>query len=107
MSASTSSRKGVLVRAPLSLKQALIRETARRGVSLNDVAVGLLAREFDVSYRPTGRRSALPGASPVLLLRMPADLKHEIEKEARRSGSSSNEVILRALADALAVPLSP
>ncbi len=92
---------------PLSLKQALIRETARRGVSLNDVAVGLLAREFDVSYRPTGRRSPLPGSSPVLLLRMPADLKHEIEKEARRSGSSSNEVILRAFADALAVPLSP
>jgi myo-inositol-1-phosphate synthase len=93
------------VRAPLSLKRALIRETARRGVSLNDVAVGLLAEEFGVPYRPSGRRSALPGASPVLLLRMPPDLKHAIEKEAGRAGSSSNDVILRALANALAVPL--
>jgi myo-inositol-1-phosphate synthase len=89
----------------LPLKKALVRETARRGVSLNDVAVGLLAEEFDVSYTPTGRRSPLPGSSPVLLLRMPSDLKHQIETQARRTGSSSNDVIVRALADALAVPL--
>jgi myo-inositol-1-phosphate synthase len=87
------------------LKKALVRETARQGVSLNDVAVGLLAEQFDVPYRPTGRRSPLPGSSPVLLLRMPSDLKHEIEAEARREDSSSNDVIVRALADALAVRL--
>ncbi len=74
-------------------------------MSLNDVAVGLLAEAFDVAYRPTGRRSSLPGSSPVLLLRMPSDLKHEIEAEARRTDSSSNDVIVRALADALAVSL--
>jgi myo-inositol-1-phosphate synthase len=87
------------------LKKALVRETARRGVSLNDVAVGLLAEAFGVPFRATGRRSPLPGSSPVLLLRMPADLKHEIETEARRTGASSNDVIVRALADALAVTL--
>jgi myo-inositol-1-phosphate synthase len=104
LGASTSPRRGVLVRAPLALKKALVRETARRGVSLNDVAVGLLADVFDVPYLATGRRSALPGSSPVLLLRMPSDLKHEIDAEARREGSSANDVIVRALADALAVP---
>ncbi len=87
------------------MKKALVRETARRGVSLNDVAVGLLAEEFDVAYHPTGRRSPLPGSSLVLLLRMPSDLKHEIEAQARRTGSSSNDVIVRALAEALAVSL--
>ena len=87
------------------MKKALVRETARRGVSLNDVAVGLLAEAFGVPFRATGRRSPLPGSSPVLLLRMPADLKHEIETEARRTGASSNDVIVRALADALAVTL--
>jgi myo-inositol-1-phosphate synthase len=107
LSASTSPRRGVLVRTPLALKKALVRETARRGVSLNDVAVGLLAESFGVSYRATGRRSPLPGSSPVLLLRMPSDLKHEIEAEAQREGSSTNDVIVRALADALAVPLPP
>ena len=87
------------------MKKALVREPPRRGVSLNDVAVGLLAEEFDVAYHPTGRRSPLPGSSLVLLLRMPSDLKHEIEAQARRTGSSSNDVIVRALAEALAVSL--
>jgi myo-inositol-1-phosphate synthase len=94
----------VLVRAPFSLKEALVRETARRGASLNDVAVGMLADTFDVEYVPTNRRSPLPGASPVVLLRMPEELKDAIQAEAFRSGSNTNDVILSALADGLGVP---
>ncbi len=90
---------------PSSLKRALVRETARRGTSLNEVAVTLLAEAHGVPYHPTGRRSPLPGASPVVLLRVPVELKHQLETEARRSQSNVNDVILRALADALAVPL--
>ena len=67
---------------PSSLKGALVRETARRKASLNDVAVGLLADYFDVSFTPSGRKSPLPEASPVVLLRVPLDLKDEIEDEA-------------------------
>ena len=104
MAASTSGRKGVLVRTPASLKQALVRETARRGASLNDVAVGLLADHFGVPYRPTNRRSPLPGASPVILLRMPEELKAAIQDEAYRAGSNTNDVILAALSDELGVP---
>ena len=74
-------------RAPSSFKAALVRETARRGLSLNDVAVGLVAANLGISYQPTGRRSALPGASPVILLRMPETLKEALEAEARRSGT--------------------
>ena len=84
-----------------------MRETARRNASLNDVAVGLLADYFDVSFTPSGRKSPLPGASPVVLLRVPLDLKHEIEDEARRSGKSENDVILAALADGLGLTLTP
>jgi myo-inositol-1-phosphate synthase len=90
---------------PSSLKRALVRETARRGTSLNEVTVTILAEAHGVTYVPSGRRSPLPGASPVVLLRVPAELKHELEAEARRSQSNVNDVILRALADALAVPL--
>jgi myo-inositol-1-phosphate synthase len=89
---------------PSSLKRALVRETARRGTSLNEVTVTILAEAHGVTYVPSGRRSPLPGASPVVLLRVPAELKHELEVEARRSQSNVNDVILRALADALAVP---
>ena len=90
---------------PASLKRGLVRETARRGTSLNEVAVGILAEAHGVPYRPSGRRSSLPGASPVVLLRVPAELKHELEAEARRAQSNVNDVILRTLAAALDVPL--
>jgi len=90
---------------PASLKRALVRETARRGTSLNEVAVGILADAHGVPYEPSGRRSPVPGASPVVLLRVPAELKHELEAEARRAHSTVNSVIVRALAEALAVPL--
>jgi myo-inositol-1-phosphate synthase len=106
LTASTSQRKGVLVRAPSSLKGALVRETARRGVSLNDVAVGLLADSFGISYTPTGRKSPLPGSSPVLLLRMPDEVRTAIQAESSRTGQTLNDVVLRALADELGVPFA-
>jgi myo-inositol-1-phosphate synthase len=88
------------------LKDALVRETARRGASLNDVAVGLLADAFGVPHRPTGRKSPLPGSSPVLLLRMSSELRDAIQAEARRSGMTLNDVVLRALARELDIPFA-
>ncbi len=46
----------------------------------------------------------LAGSSPVLLLRVPDDLKHALEKGARRENVSVNDLINRTLADGLAVP---
>jgi myo-inositol-1-phosphate synthase len=90
---------------PAPLKGALVRETARRGSNLNDVAAGILAGEFGITYKPTGRRRrVLAGSSPVLLLRVPQELKDEIHAEASRRGSNANDVILAALADGLGVP---
>jgi len=88
------------------LKQALVRETARRGVSLNDVAVRLLADSFGIRYQSTGRKSPLPGSSPVVLLRMPEELHNAIQTEAASSGRPVNDVILRALAQELGVPFA-
>jgi myo-inositol-1-phosphate synthase len=90
---------------PALLKAALVRETARRASNVNDVAVGILADEFGVRYSPTGRRrKVLAGASPVILLRVPPELKSEIHAEASRRDSNANDVILSALADGLGVP---
>jgi myo-inositol-1-phosphate synthase len=86
------------------LKDALVRETARQGTSLNDVAVGLLADAFGVPHQPTGRKSPLPGSSPALLLRMPHELRDAIQAEARRSGRTLNDVVLHAFARELDVP---
>src|SRR5262249_3037062 len=106
VAASSSSRKGVLVRTPPAVKRALVRETARARTSLNDVAVGLLAESFAIPYRPTGRKSSLPGSSPVMLLRMPEELHAAIQVEAEQSGETANDVILRALARELDVPFA-
>jgi myo-inositol-1-phosphate synthase len=90
---------------PAPLKGALVRETARRGSNVNDVAAGILADEFGVPYVPTGRRrKVLAGGSPVLLLRVPPELKDEIHAEASRRDSHANDVILAALAEGLGVP---
>jgi myo-inositol-1-phosphate synthase len=90
---------------PAPLKGALVRETARRGSNVNDVAAGILADEFGVPYTPSGRRrKVLAGSSPVLLLRVPQELKDEIHAEASQRGSNANDVILAALAEGLGVP---
>jgi myo-inositol-1-phosphate synthase len=90
---------------PAPLKGALVRETARRSSNVNDVAAGILAESFGIGYEPTGRRrKVLAGSSPVLLLRVPQELKDEIHAEASRRGAHANDVILAALADGLGVP---
>jgi myo-inositol-1-phosphate synthase len=90
---------------PAPLKQALVRETARRESNVNDVAAGILADELGISYVPSGRRrKVLAGSSPVLLLRIPQELKDEIHAEASRRGSNANDVILAVLADGLGIP---
>src|SRR6188472_3342306 len=105
MAASKTSRTGILVRMPASLKGALVRETARRGSNVNDVAAGIIADELGVVYHPSGRRrKVLAGSSPVLLLRVPPELKDEIQAEASRSGANVNDIILAALSDGLGVP---
>jgi myo-inositol-1-phosphate synthase len=90
---------------PAPLKGALVRETARRGSNVNDVAAGIVAAELGVEYAPSGRRrKVLAGSSPVLLLRVPQELKDEIQAEASRTGANANDVILAALSDGLGVP---
>jgi myo-inositol-1-phosphate synthase len=92
---------------PASLKGALVRETARLRSNVNDVAAGILAEAFGVPYRPSGRRrKVLAGSSPVVLLRVPQELKDEIQAEAARSDANANDVILGALAGGLGVPSS-
>jgi len=90
---------------PAALKQALVREAARCQSNVNDVAAGILAGEFGVDHKPSGRRrKVLAGSSPVLLLRVPPELKDEIRAEAARTGTNANEVVLGVLAGGLGVP---
>jgi myo-inositol-1-phosphate synthase len=97
-------RRDVLVRMPASLKERLTAETAARGSSLNDVAVGVLAAAFGVVFEPSGRKGASPrsGRGDVLL-RMPPALKDRLARRARERRRTINDLIVETLAERLGV----
>jgi myo-inositol-1-phosphate synthase len=101
--ADSTRKKSVIVRVPPALKRRLAREVARGGKSMNDLAVGILGSRFGVEVEESGRRSAPPGASGVVVLRMPDRLKERIGAEARSLDSTTNDLIVRILSDTLGV----
>ena len=80
-------RTSVLVQMPPELKRLLADEVPARGLSLNDVAVSILASRLAVPYVPTGRKGPGPRSSGDVLLRMPPELK---EKLARRASDGAS-----------------
>jgi myo-inositol-1-phosphate synthase len=96
--------KSILVRMPSTLKRRLAREVARRESTLNDVAVELLAAEFAVDFHPSGRRGPVPGDTGVVLLRMPPELKRQLDAAARERRSSTNKVVVETLTTRLGAP---
>jgi myo-inositol-1-phosphate synthase len=93
--------KSILVRMPSTLKRRLAREVARRESTLNDVAVEILAAEFGVDFQPSGRRGPVPGDTGVVLLRMPPELKRQLDAAARERRSSTNKVVVETLGERL------
>jgi hypothetical protein len=67
---------------PAELKERLAEEVTRRGASLNDVAVGILASRFAVPFEPSGRKGSPPKGKGDVLLRMPAALKDKLQTRA-------------------------
>jgi myo-inositol-1-phosphate synthase len=88
---------------PTTLKRRLAREVARRESTLNDVAVETLAAEFGVDFQPSGRRGPVPGDTGVVLLRLPPELKRQLDAAARERRSSTNKVVVEALSRRLDV----
>ncbi len=99
-------RKDVLVRMPAELKRRLGEEVAARGGNLNDLAVGILAARFNVTFEPTRRTSAPPGGSGSVLLRMPEELKDKLSRRAGERRRTTNDLIVETLAERLAPALT-
>jgi myo-inositol-1-phosphate synthase len=96
-------KKSILVRMPKTLKRRLAREVARRESTLNDVAVELLAADFGVDFTPSGRqhRSRRLGDTGAVLLRVPPELKRQLDAAARERHSSTNKVVVASLTERL------
>ena len=92
---------------PPALKREVVRTIAARKASINDVAVAILARRFDVAFEPSGRKGGSAGESGVVILRMPPELKRRIQASAFAKGSNTNHVIVNTLADEFGLELTP
>src|SRR3954464_4051943 len=86
---------------PGELKRRLGDEVRRSGRSLNDVAVGILASRFAVSFEPSGRPGKEPGKSGSVLLRMPAELKETLAARAAQRKRKLNDLIIETLSERL------
>src|SRR3954447_6188792 len=86
---------------PGELKRLLSDEVRRSGQSLNDVAVGILASRFAVSFDPSGRAGKEPGKSGSVLLRMPAELKDRLAARAAQRKRNVNDLIVETLTERL------
>src|ERR1041384_7613695 len=86
---------------PRELKQLLAGEVRRTGQSLNDVAVGILASRFAVSFEPSGRPGKEPGKSGSVRLRMPAELKETLAARAAQRKRKVNDLIVETLSERL------
>src|SRR4051812_34573121 len=86
---------------PADLKRRLAQEVERRGASLNDVAVSILASRFAVTFEPSGRRGAPPRPEGDVLLRMPRELKEKLARRAQERRRTTNDLIVETLAEGL------
>src|SRR5215211_3355627 len=90
-------RKDVLVCMPADLKRNLAREVEGTQGSLNDLAVGILASRFAVSFEPSGRKGSAPSSSGDVLLRMPPELKEKLSRRARERNRTLNQLVVDTL----------
>jgi myo-inositol-1-phosphate synthase len=86
---------------PGELKRLLSDEVRRSGRSLNDVAVGILASRYAVSFDPSGRAGKEPGKSGSVLLRMPPELKDKLAARAAQRKRNVNDLIVETLSERL------
>jgi len=94
-------RTNILVRLPDPLKRRLADEVSSGKGSLNDVAVGILAKRFGVPFERSGRAGSRPKATGDVLLRMPRELKDKIARRASERRRSTTDLIVETLSERL------
>lgn len=81
------------------IRAALLADAERLEVSMNEVALRILAATYGIEYEPSGRAgSADASAVEAINLRMPAALKTAISHHAITLNVPQRVVVLRALA---------
>lgn len=97
----------LLVRnVPPRLKGKIARRVRDEDRNMNDVLVQILARRYGVAYDPTGRKAGNRevGASATLMLYLPNELRDAIDLDARASGDTMRNTVVKAISEELGVP---
>lgn len=99
--------RSLCVKFPRRIKQALMREAAARGESLNDAAGRLLGRHYRISFAGSGRpyRHSVSVDAVFVVLRLPWDLAEAIRADAYEQRTNQTHQVVLALAEALEVRL--
>jgi predicted HicB family RNase H-like nuclease len=101
-------RTTAILRMPTKMKAALQKAAAKDGLSLNDYAVGILARKYGVAYLPSGRRSTpMKRGGESVILRMPQEIHRALSLEAFDEGKSLNTIACVELAQAVEMTYEP
>lgn len=82
-----------------ALKERLAADAAEQEASINDLAVGILAKRFKVNFAGSGRRSPGFRGSAVGAYRMPLPLWLAISHEAANRQTTKKAVVADVLAD--------
>lgn len=78
----------------------LTADARRRGVSINDATVQILADSYGVAREPTGGKFKHPLTRPTLLLTLPDELHRRIKMDAAaRKGVSMRGLIIQKVAE--------
>lgn len=101
--------KQLLIRdTPHALKQALMQAAAEQESNVQAVAVGLLAKEFEVPFEPgRGQANAADADNPALSLRMPAELHKRVRMAAAEQGIAHADLVLIVLGKQLGIAIDP
>lgn len=82
---------------PDDVAEALQKDVDKRGVSLTDAIVKILAKRYKLPYTPTNKPSRTRIDSNRLIIKIPEDIWFEVRINAARSGGSMRGVVIYAL----------
>lgn len=98
----------LLIRVWPRLKGKIARHVERRERNMNDVLVQMLAEHYGIPYEETGRKSgAKIGATPRIMLYLPADLRDAIDLDAEASNETARDVVVRIICGKLGEEFKP
>lgn len=92
---------------PEKIRDLVVAEAKHRDVSINEMAVGILAAAYGVEREPSGRGFRGETGSNQFLLAVPEELRTAIRMHAARIGSTQRGVVIEQLAKHFGIDAPP